>query len=102
MSESDSFTDSFRQLCDGMTTAQVEELIGPPDNFEDTVVPINSGWGMQDALAYPIRGGESILQWTYLGEARDYCVWFAKLEDGWRLTLRASLPFGTASDRTSG
>lgn len=96
-----SFLASFQRLSDGMTEEQVETLVGKPDTVEDTIVPVGSGWGMQDSLVFPIRGGESVLQWTYLGDDKDHCVWFAKLEDGWRLTLRASLPFGMASDRSS-
>lgn len=101
MAYPDSFEDSFARLCEGMTTAEVEDLVGPPHTVEDTIVPANSGWGMQDSLAYPIRGGESVLQWTYLSDDQDHCVWFARLEEGWRLTLLASLPFGTASDRSA-
>jgi len=91
------FIDKLRQLTKGMTPGEVELLIGAPHNREDTVVPEGSVWGLQDGLAYKIAAGESVRQWVYSRENKDHCIWFALVDQQWKLSARLSLPSGFVS-----
>ncbi len=93
------FEDFFRGRIPDMTPADVASILGPPKVIDDTIVPLGSGWGMQEGLKYKSRAGETVLQWTYLDDKHDYVVLFAKPLNAWILTLRFSLPRGLASDR---
>lgn len=66
--------------------------------MEDTQVPAGSVWGLQDALRFKIRAGEPVKQWVYKRDGKDYCIWFAYVEDSWWMTLRLELPKGIVTD----
>ncbi|QDS93240.1 hypothetical protein FF011L_20010 [Roseimaritima multifibrata] len=80
-----------------MSPSDVSAIVGPPQEITDCTLPDDSGWGLQDSLHYKIRGGEPVLQWTYLDHEHDYVVWFAKPIDEWLLTLCLTLPRGMVS-----
>ena len=90
----------FRGLIPDMTPTNVASILGPPKMIDETIVPVGSGWGMQEGLKHKIRAGEPVLQWTYLDDKHDYVVWFARPVNAWLLTLRLALPRGLASNRT--
>lgn len=54
------FADLFRQLVPDMTPSEVEGLLGPLAEIDDTTIPAGSDWGLQDSLRYKIRAGEAL------------------------------------------
>lgn len=58
-----SLKDLFRGLIADMTPAAVASILGPPKVIDDTIVPLGSGWGMQEApLEAPLAGDVDVRQ----------------------------------------
>jgi hypothetical protein len=92
-----SFLDQFKKVTSGASPAQIEHLLGRPDQAEDTRIPDNSAWGTQDSLTYKIPAGSPVKQWVFRRENKDCCVWFAEVDGEWKVTLRLCVPQGLVS-----
>ena len=79
-----------------MSCSEVAHVLGLPTDSKDTVVPIESSWGLQPAAAFKIRPGAPVREWRYRITDGYIFIWFAQVgsdgEDGWRVTMTASLP----------
>ena len=87
-----SFKKKFGRIPGGWTCEQVWRSLGQPAEAEDTAVPLGSDWGLQSALAYKIRPGEPVREWSYESKGLFYYVWFAKVgrtdDEPWRVTWK--------------
>ncbi len=77
------------------TPADIEAEFGTPDEVNESVVPLGSGWGLQPSLKHKIQEGEPVLHWQYFGSSFDKSYFFAKVSGKWQLTLEACVPVGT-------
>ena len=83
---------SFSKLKARMSEFEVAELMGQPDTAKELVVPDGSGVLNQAAMWIKIDPGEPFLEWVYRAKATDLTIWFARVNDSWRVARTVPIP----------
>jgi hypothetical protein len=91
-------TETFSQVEPGATRAEVEALLGAPDERQEMLLPEGPFWGPQEALSAILEPGAPFEEWVYHRDEYDYYVWFAAPADepgeDWQVIQTASYPAG--------
>lgn len=85
------------ELRPGLTRAQVERLLGEPDQVVWSALPEQGLFGPQEALYAQLEPGDPYEEWLYdLGEEQQY-LWFSGSTDdrsSWTLITAVTAPKG--------
>lgn len=84
------------EALEGLSQAEVRELLGEPDGVQDFILPADPFFGPQEILSSLVAAGDTVEEWRYeVGEDVQY-VWFygdaSQGREGWRVIASVKVP----------